>query len=197
MWSMGLRAPVRQRLRDGPEGWSDWLALAFTARSKGEIDKPRGMGTYVLGQEDRHQKGIRPTPYSIDKAINPATYDTIKSAAVPHGVGYVWASMLWEVYAALVSEHGFNHDIYDGWRSGGNNLAVQLVIDGMKMQPCEPGFVDARDAIFDADEALTGGRNRCLLWRAFAKRGLGTKAEQGASTSRSDGTEDYSIPKNC
>ena len=181
----------------GGEGWSDWLALAFTARSKAELKKPRGMGTYVLGQEDRHQQGIRPTPYSTNLAINPSTYDSIKSAAVPHGVGYVWATMLWEVYAALVEKHGFNRDIYGGWRSGGNNLAVQLVMDGMKMQPCEPGFVDSRDAIFAADKALTGGRNQCLLWRAFAKRGLGLKAKQGESTNNSDGKSNKSIPKNC
>lgn len=181
----------------GGEGWSDWLALAFTARSKGEIYKPRGMGTYVLGQSDRHQQGIRPTPYSLNMGINPSTYDSIKSAAIPHGVGYVWATMLWEVYGALVKEHGFNPDIYDNWRTGGNNLAVQLVMDGMKMQPCEPGFIDARDAIFDADKALTGGRNECLLWRAFAKRGLGFKAKQGESTNRADGKSDTSTPKHC
>lgn len=181
----------------GGEGWSDWLAVAYTARSKAEINKPRGLGTYVLGQPDRHQKGIRPTPYSTDKTINPSSYDTIKSSAVPHGVGYVWATMLWEVYASLVKEYGFNPNIYGNWRSGGNNLAVQLVIDGMKMQPCEPGFIDSRDAIFDADKALTGGRNRCLLWRAFAKRGLGVRAKQGESTDRADGKENYATPKNC
>lgn len=179
------------------EGWSDWLALAVTARSEAELKKPRGMGTYVLGQSDRHQQGIRPTPYSTNMTINPTTYDSIKSAAVPHGVGYVWATMLWEVYAALVDKYGFNRDIYDDWRSGGNNLAVQLVIDGMKMQPCEPGFVDARDAIFAADKALTGGDNACLLWRAFAKRGLGVKAKQGLSTDRADGTANSALPKTC
>lgn len=179
------------------EGWSDWLPIALTTRSKSEINKPRGMGTYVLGQEDRHQKGIRPTPYSTNKTVNPSTYNTIKSSAVPHGVGYVWASMLWEMYAVLIKEHGFNSDVYGKWTSGGNNLAVQLVMDGMKMQPCEPGFVDARDAILSADKALTGADNRCLIWKAFAKRGLGTKADQGLSTDRSDGQEDFTVPKDC
>ena len=181
----------------GGEGWSDWLALAYTARSKSEINKPRGMGTYVLGQPSREERGIRPTPYSTNTAINPSTYNTIKSAAVPHGVGYVWATMMWEMYANLVEEHGFNKDVYGSWKSGGNNLAIQLVMDGMKMQPCEPGFVDARDGILDADKALTGGANHCLIWKAFAKRGLGVKAEQGVSTDRSDGTEDFSLPKSC
>jgi hypothetical protein len=33
------------------------------------------MGTYVLGQEDRQQPGIRPTPYSTNKAINLSWYN--------------------------------------------------------------------------------------------------------------------------
>ena len=55
----------------------------------------------------------------------------------------------------------------------GNTLAVQLVIDGMKLQPCRPTFQDARDAIIAADKALTGGDNLCILWKGFASRGLG------------------------
>jgi hypothetical protein len=102
--------------------------------------------------------------------------------------------MLWEVYWSLVDEHGFNPNIYDDWRTGGNNLAVQLVMDGMKLQPCSPGFVDARDAILAADLALTEGENECLLWHAFAKRGLGWSADQGSPTNRADGTEAFDLP---
>ena len=58
----------------------------------------------------------------------------------------------------------------------GNTLAVQLVINGLKMQPCMPSFFAARDAIIDADQALTGGDNFCELWKGFADRGLGPKA---------------------
>ena len=65
----------------------------------------------------------------------------------------MWASIIWEVYWGLVDQYGFNPDIYDKWDTGGNNLAVQLVTDGLKLQPCSPGFVDARDAIFAADQA--------------------------------------------
>lgn len=36
-------------------------------------------------------------------------------------------------------------DTYAGYR--GNTLAMQLVLDGMKLQPCRPSFLDARDAI--------------------------------------------------
>ncbi|KAJ3070638.1 Fungalysin/Thermolysin Extracellular metalloproteinase 5 [Podochytrium sp. JEL0797] len=73
---------------------------------------------------------------------------------------------------------------------GGNVLAMQLVVDGLKLQPCNPSFVDARDAILEADEILTGGKNKCLLWTGFAKRGLGVGAKDG-------GVEGWRVPKGC
>jgi extracellular elastinolytic metalloproteinase len=184
------------------EGWSDFLAYAMTMRAEDALDlgaTPRGIGTYVLYQQDRRAQGIRQTAYSTDLRINYATYDQVKesSVAAPHGVGWVWASMLWEVYWGLVAEHGFNPDLDSAWQTGGNNLAVQLVLDGMKFQPCRPGFVDGRDAILAADRALTGGDNECLLWRAFAKRGLGASASQGSSASKSDGAEAFDLPRGC
>ena len=182
--------------REG-EGWSDFLAIALTARKGDKGNEPRGMGTYVLGQSSRKDAGIRPTPYSTSKKINPATYNTIKGAAEPHGVGYVWATMLWEVYWNLTNKYGFNPNPYESWKTGGNNLAIQLVMDGMKMQPCEPGFVDARDAILAADKALTGGKNQCLIWAGFAKRGLGYKAKQKDPASKTDGIENFSTHPNC
>ncbi|MGB1039082.1 MAG: T9SS type A sorting domain-containing protein, partial [Bacteroidia bacterium] len=37
-------------------------------------------------------------------------------------------------------------------------------------------------------------KNELLIWEVFAAKGLGYGASQGSSTSRSDGTEDFSIP---
>ncbi|MDQ3991208.1 MAG: M36 family metallopeptidase, partial [Actinomycetota bacterium] len=179
------------------EGWSDWLAIALTALPTETGPQPRGMGTYVLGQPNRQQKGIRPTAYSTSMSINPATYNTIKTAAVPHGVGYVWSTMLWEVFWALVDKHGFNPNVYEDWSTGGNNLAIQLVMDGMKMQPCTPGFVDGRNAILAADLVLTEGQNQCDIWAAFAKRGLGYSAIQGSSANRADGTQAFDTSPDC
>ncbi|KAI8616062.1 Fungalysin metallopeptidase-domain-containing protein [Chytriomyces sp. MP71] len=73
---------------------------------------------------------------------------------------------------------------------GGNVLVLQLVVDGLKLQPCNPSFVDARDAILTAEDILTGGANKCLLWRAFAKRGLGVGAKSG-------GFDSFKVPREC
>jgi hypothetical protein len=129
--------------------------------------------------------------------VNPVTYGDLGDLAIPHGVGYAWNSMLWEVYWNLVEAHGFNPNIYDNWTTGGNNLALQLVMNGMKLQSCRPGFVDGRNAILLADQVLTGGANQCYIWQGFAKRGLGFSASQGTNTSTTDGVEAFDLPLAC
>jgi hypothetical protein len=95
----------------------------------------------------------------------------------------------------LIDTYGFDPNIYNG--TGGNNMALQLIVDGLKLQPCSPGFVDARNAILLADQNNNGGANQCLLWEAFAKRGLGFSANQGSSSSRTDGTQAFDLPPEC
>ncbi|HRF19774.1 MAG TPA: M36 family metallopeptidase, partial [Chitinophagaceae bacterium] len=147
----------------------------------------RGVGTYLFG-EPANGPGIRPNRYSTDMLINPTTYDDIKTLAVPHGVGYVWASMIWDLTWKLIDKHGMTN---------GFNIAMNIVTEGMKLQPCSPGFVDGRNAIIAADQSLYAGANRCLIWEVFARRGLGFSASQGLSSSRSDGTEAFDMPSNC
>jgi subtilisin-like proprotein convertase family protein len=166
------------------EGWSDFFALMTTITPGDQGTTRRTVGNYLAGQP-ASGPGFRPTPYSTDMTINPSTYNTIKTAAVPHGVGYVWATMLWDMAWALINEHG---------QATGYNEAMNLVMEGMKLQPCSPGFVDGRDAILAADVALNGGANQCLIWRVFARRGLGFSALQGSTNSRSDGTQAFDLP---
>jgi hypothetical protein len=116
---------------------------------------------------------------------------------VPHGVGSIFAAVLWEMTWALIDAHGFNPDLYQDWTTGGNNLALKLVLAGLSLQPCNPGFVDARDAILQAELTLTGGVNQCRLWQAFAKRGLGFGANQGSSLVVGDETEAFDLPLEC
>ncbi|CAM3251091.1 T9SS-dependent M36 family metallopeptidase [Aequorivita lipolytica] len=173
------------------EGWSDYFALVMTIYDGDQGANIRGMGSYASGNPN----GIRTYPYSTNFAVNPHTYDDIKAEVAPHGVGSVWAAMLWEMTWDLIDAYGFDADLYNG--TGGNNIALQLVTDGMKLQTCSPGFVDGRDAILEADQIANGGANECLIWYAFARRGLGFSASQGSSNSKSDGTEAYDFPPFC
>ena len=179
------------------EGWSDFFGVLLTMQPGDVGPDARAVGTYLFGQ-GQGGSGIRDYPYSTDMTVNPQTYDYIKTAAVPHGVGSVWAQMLWEVTWALIDEHGYDPNVYnftgDVNLDAGNIQALALVTEGMKLQPCSPGFIDGRDAIMAADQAIYGGANICILWDAFAKRGLGYSASQGSSSSRSDGTEAFDTP---
>ena len=173
------------------EGWSDFYGLLLTMETGDSRADARGIGTWLVGQGP-NDVGIRPTPYSTDFAVNGSTYSTLPSVIVPHGVGYVWATMLWELTWDLIDDQGFDTDFYTG--SGGNNIALNLVTEGMKFQPCSPGFVDGRDGILAADIALYGGAYSCIIWEAFARRGLGYSASQGNSSSISDGSEAFDLP---
>ncbi|NNM09000.1 MAG: hypothetical protein HKO61_07490, partial [Flavobacteriaceae bacterium] len=173
------------------EGWSDYFGLMLTLEPGDTRNDSRGIGTWLVGQGP-NGGGIRTYPYTTDMAVNSHTYDDINTEAIPHGVGSVWAAMLWDMTWDLIDEHGFDADIYNG--TGGNNIALNLVMEGLKLQPCSPGFVDSRDAILLADQNIYGGANSCIIWDAFARRGLGFSANQGSSASRSDGTEAFDLP---
>ncbi len=179
------------------EGWSDFYGtmLSMTATDTGA--DPRAVGTYLFGQ-GQNGGGIRTYPYSTDMSVNPDTYNAIQGSSSSHRIGSVWAEMIWEMAWALIDEHGFDDDFYnftgDVNQDAGNIMALALVTEGMKLQPCSPGFVDGRDAIIAADQAIYGGANECLIWEAFAKRGLGYSASQGSSSSVNDGTEAFDLP---
>ncbi|MEX1132978.1 MAG: M36 family metallopeptidase, partial [Flavobacteriales bacterium] len=132
-----------------------------------------------------------------DPAVNDYTYGDTNNDALsqPHGIGFVWASMLWDMTWALIDQYGYDPNLYTG--DGGNNLAIQLMMDGLKLQACNPGFVDGRDGILLADQLLTGGQNECLLWNVFAQRGLGFSASQGSPDSRFDQDEAFDLPVQC
>ncbi|WP_159038639.1 T9SS-dependent M36 family metallopeptidase [Brumimicrobium mesophilum] len=178
------------------EGWSDWFGMMLTIEP-GDIGADgRGIGTFAQGQPTTGP-GIRPLRYSTDFNVNYITYAaTNNSSAIsqPHGIGFVWATMLWDLNWALIDQYGFDPDVYNG--TGGNNIAMQLVIDGLKLQACAPGFVDGRDAILQADQIFNNGDNQCLIWNVFAKRGLGFSASQGSSDNRSDQIEAFDLPGN-
>ncbi len=174
------------------EGWSDWFALMMTMNEGDVGTSRRGIGTYALGQATTGT-GIRAKPYSTSFSVNNFTYDDIKSQVAPHGVGSVFATILWDLTWAFVDKYGFTDDVYTG--DAGNTKVMQLVLDGLKLQPCGGGQVDFRDAILAADRATTGGADACTIWSVFAKRGLGFSADQGNPGSKADGTEAFDIPE--
>ena len=176
------------------EGWSDFFGLMITQLPTDTSTTRRGIGTFAIG-EPTTGAGIRPTVYTTDMAVNPATYArlaTYGNSDSPHRTGYVWATMLWDLNWKLIDKYGFSPDLING--TAGNNKTIELVMEGLRVQPCRPGFVDGRNAILQADELLNEGANKCDIWSVFARRGLGYSADQGSSNSRIDGTAAYDMP---
>lgn len=185
------------------EGWSDWFALMMQLKPGDFGAAKRGIGTFVSSQAT-DGLGIRDYQYSTDRAVNPMTYgftnnfqsvdaNGVEQTSV-HGVGSVWATMLWDLTWAYINKYGYDDNKYTG--NGGNNKLMRIVLDGIKLQPCSPTFVDARNAIIAADQAITGGKDFCMIWEVFAARGLGLNASAGDRNIGNDQAEDYTRPAN-
>ena len=166
------------------EGWSDAFAEWTTHTNASVLDFI--MGAYVI----QDAAGIRNYPYSTSAAVNPLRYSSIKTLNEVHNIGEVWANLLHNVYAALVGAHGFSATARaDASGAEGNVVYLHLFIDALALQPCNPTFVSARDAWIQADANRYAGANKCLLWNAFASRGLGVKA--------ANFNDDSSVPSGC
>lgn len=177
------------------EGWADFSALLLMVRAD-DILSPSGAGwagaypngAYATsGGGADFYFGIRRVPYSIDFSKDPLTLKHIANgtplpANVPisfgedgsfnaevHATGEVWASMLWECYAALLRDprHTF---------AQAQEKMKRYYVASLKLTPPDPTILEARDAVLAAAFAADEGDYR-LFWSAFGRRGAGVGAE--------------------
>lgn len=186
------------------EGWSDWAWLMMQIKAGDTGTNARGIGTFVENQPT-NGPGIREFRYSTDMAVNPHTFadtndqwytdaDGIDRIDV-HGLGSIWAVMLWDLAWNYIGKYGYDANIYNG--TGGNNKVMKLVIDAMKLTPANPTLIQCRDAIIQADLNTTNGQNYCMIWATFARRGMGINASSGTKTGVTgvqDQVEDFTEP---
>jgi hypothetical protein len=192
-------------VEQGGEGWSDYAALMFTTNwsaltpTIASANIARGIGTYAIGQATTGG-GIRPYRYSYDMVnVNgPVTYAKVgnSSFSEPHGIGSIWATILWDMtWAMIIEDNIIVNNIYDTPTNitdmKGNIAAFKLVNEGLRLQKCSPSFVDARNAIMKADTLLFNARYSCAIGKAFARRGLGVGASTGASSNDRIVTESF------
>lgn len=172
---------------------------AWVTRSLYENEELYPGFPFPFSYQDNYTYGIRRFPYTTDQTrspltlldVNPDTYDAEGVTRSPfqeaydayvvehsplhlpepkdsaHNIGQIWALALWEVRARLIADLGFDE---------GSELALQLVTDSLALQPQNPTFLEARDALLLADLARTGGANLCRIWEALAVRGFGAGA---------------------
>jgi MYXO-CTERM domain-containing protein len=132
--------------------------------------------------------GLRRYPYSTDFARNALTFKHIQhGVALPPGVplntgpagasnaqvhnsGEVWATMLWECYAALLRDSARL-----SFEQAQDRMKRYLVL-AYQLTPVLPTFLEARDALLMAAYA-NDPQDFKLFHAAFARRGAGLRAE--------------------
>jgi extracellular elastinolytic metalloproteinase len=164
------------------EGWSDFFSILMTRNASHTREDDVPIGTYVF----KSPKGVRTMPYSTNMERNTITYADFKLRPSVHRKGEVWAVALFEIYWNLVEKFGFSPDWLNPQQEKGNILALDLVLQGVRLQPCNPTVLQARDAVVTAARADF----KCDVWKGFAKRGLGPNATI-------DFQNDFSLPLEC
>jgi hypothetical protein len=180
--SLGLRSNQGSSMG---EGWSDFFAMSFLTLSDKSLDAPAATGSYIT----QRTRGVRAYPYCTRFDIDPLTFGDTRFNTEIHAQGTVWCSILWDLRQSFIKRYGFD---------AGRTAAERLVINGLKVTPLVPSFVDARDAILLADKTTNRSANQDLIWRAFAGRGLGQSATTQLATSgvgyRMAAAESYDLP---
>ena len=108
---------------------------------------------YITGNNER---GIRRQSYEGYTF----TYEDLGNQGFQvHRDGEIWAATLWDLRGEL-----------------GQETTDQLVMDGLKLTPCNPSMIDVRDGILTAQEATKGAGIRATVWEVFARHGMGFSA---------------------
>ena len=199
------------------EGWSDFYGRVLTSSADEDVNGIYSMGGYstlaiISGFTDNYYYGIRRFPHSVisnlgpnGKPYSPATFADIdptqinltdgayprgpigsSTAFQVHNIGEIWCAALLEVRARLITRLGY---------AAGNQLALQLVTDGMKLDPVNPTLIQGRNAILAANFASVSasGATELDIWRGFAVRGMGFSAS-AVSSSSSSVVEAFDMP---
>ncbi len=199
------------------EGWSDFYARALLSGPDEDVNGVYAYGAYVTlgrqpGYTDNYYYGIRRFPYAVISNVgsngrphNPLTFADIDPAQVNltdgayprgpngstnpfevHAIGEVWCSALLEVRARLINRLGW---------AAGNQLALQLVTDGMKLDPVIPTFIQGRNSILAANfgSINASAATEADIWRGFAARGVGFGASAVGPNSSSV-VESFEVP---
>lgn len=177
------------------EGWGDFHSLLMGVRETDALVAANpnwsgvfGLATYTSsgGGNEGYYFGIRRVPYSTDFSKNALTFKHIQDGvALPttapvafgadgasnsevHAAGEVWATMLWECYAALLRSGRFAF-------SQAQQRMKSYLVASYKMTPSSPTFLEARDALLAVAFAADFDDFTAFA-QAFARRGAGVGA---------------------
>jgi extracellular elastinolytic metalloproteinase len=161
------------------EGWSDFFALTIQNYFRAKKGQPEKVvtGEWVINDPS----GIRSHPYDDNYPFtygNLGTFRRSPRTGLPdeHQTGEVWCAALLMMVRRIRAVLG---DV-DGYR-----LGWQMVVDGLKLTPANPTFLEARDAILLALDHMLDQRRisqtvhqtaRQAALTAFGRFGMGPNA---------------------
>ena len=118
----------------------------------------------------------------------PLTYKSVAGSSV-HNDGEIYAATMWHLWQ-LLQQKGVTRDQF-----------FKYMLDGMNYTPARPAYEDMRDGIL---QAVTDPAHKCLVWKAFAKFGIGQGANGAESCNflfcQVSVTESFAVPaefSNC
>ena len=126
--------------------------------------------------------GIRRYPYGS----HPLTYGDVAGSSV-HSDGEIYAATMWDLRGLWLGAGYSMDELFD------------VVVGGMNFTPSGPAYEDMRDGLLAASDTQA---KDCLIWDAFAARGIG----EGASASTRGGgpfggsvtiNESFTVPLAC
>jgi hypothetical protein len=184
------------------EGWSDWYALDLLVAEGREVDTG-APGELRTGQYEAEPVRTEPFDCAVGGSApscpgqglsGPGGYtygDFGRIEFVAPGVvgpevhadGEIWVQTLWDLRGYLVAAHG---------ASAGVTRARALITDGLRLAPPSPTFLEARNAILQAD-ANRGLVDRDRIWAVFAARGMGVNASTDGDSDTTQ-IEDFTRP---
>jgi extracellular elastinolytic metalloproteinase len=186
------------------ESWSDQVAVEylnaynFVPTSAGE--NPFAVGIYATGNKERAIRnfGMNNSPlnysdigYDIVCEANlvgpPVEPECEDNEGQVHADGEIWSATGYDIRQALVQKYNGsfpagNASLQKRCADGnlpadkcpGNRRWMQIVFDAFLLQQSGTSMLTARDAYLAADQLRFNGANQTQLWRAFAKRGMGS-----------------------
>jgi len=173
------------------EAWSDWYAMSYLVdqglekdtKTIGDVQEAQ----YTAAGEEFRSESLDCTVGAVSDfcagtpAAGPGGYtygDFGKIAAGPevHADGEIWSQTLWDLRNAI-----------------GAKQSQSLVTRAMELSPANPSFLDERNSILQADQAVNGGKLQKTIWKVFAHRGMGYFAGAVSGDDASP-VEDFSLP---
>jgi len=198
----GFGALRRSQSRAMDEGWADWFAMDFLVREGHGAPDTAAPGEIFLFDHARTpvsgggRASALDCPPSTANGACPGTagagpggftfgdYGRVHpKGPESHADGEIFAQTLWDLRTRLIADLG---------TAAGVARVEMLVTRGLELTPVSPSFLDARNAILQAD-TVAGGADRARIWEVFAARGMGFFASTVDAADR-EPVEDFSLP---